>query len=110
MVVLFNLIEFVELVGLIGVVYGLDLDEQINMVVVFVCNFIRVQNLFNFVCVVKELFVEGWVEMGMMLIMLVDGVDLVMMGQIYYGVVVNVVEYYDILVVVLYYFLMQVNG
>lgn len=91
-----NLIEFVESAGLTGVAYGPDSDEQINTVAAFVRNLTRAQNPLNLARAVKELFVEGWAEMGTTLTTLADGADLVMTGQTYHGVAANVAEYYDI--------------
>ncbi|PHO64398.1 hypothetical protein B6F31_08575 [Mycobacterium tuberculosis variant bovis] len=105
-----NLIEFVESAGLTGVAYGPDSDEQINTVAAFVRNLTRAQNPLNLARAVKELFVEGWAEMGTTLTTLADGADLVMTGQTYHGVAANVAEYYDIPAAALHHFPMQVNG
>lgn len=105
-----NLIEFVESTGLTGVAYGPDSDEQINTVAAFVRNLTRAQNPLNLARAVKELFVEGWAEMGTTLTTLADGADLVMTGQTYHGVAANVAEYYDIPAAALHHFPMQVNG
>lgn len=105
-----NLIEFVESAGLTGVAYGPDSDEQINTVAAFVRNLTRAQNPLNLARAVKELFVEGWAEMGTTLTTLADGTDLVMTGQTYHGVAANVAEYYDIPAAALHHFPMQVNG
>ncbi|CKQ49026.1 glycosyltransferase [Mycobacterium tuberculosis] len=76
-----NLIEFVESAGLTGVAYGPDSDEQINTVAAFVRNLTRAQNPLNLARAVKELFVEGWAEMGTTLTTLADGADLVIRAR-----------------------------
>ena len=58
----------------------------------------------------KELYVEGWAEMSRTLTALADGADLLMTGQTYHGVVVNVAEYYDVPVAGLHHFPVQPNG
>jgi len=105
-----NLIGFVEAVGLTGVAYGPDSGEQINAVAAFVRNLTKAQNPLNLARAAKELFVEGWAEMGKTLTALADGADLLMTGQTYHGVVANVAEYYDIPVAALHHFPVQVNG
>jgi UDP:flavonoid glycosyltransferase YjiC (YdhE family) len=105
-----NLIGFVEAVGLTGVAYGPDSTEQINAVAAFVRNLTRAQNPLNLARAARELFVEGWAEMGTTLTALADGADLLMTGQTYHGVVANVAEYHDIPVAALHHFPVQVNG
>jgi UDP:flavonoid glycosyltransferase YjiC (YdhE family) len=105
-----NLIGFVESAGLTGVAYGPDSREQINAVAAFVRNLTKAQNPLNLARVAKELFVEGWAEMGQTLTALADGADLLMTGQTYHGVVANVAEYHDIPVAALHHFPVQVNS
>lgn len=105
-----NLVGFVEAAGLAGVPYGPDSDEQIHAVATVIHNLTKAQNPFNLARAVKELFIEGWAEMGRTLVALSDGADLLMTGQTYHGVVANVAEYYDIPVAALHHFPMQVNG
>ncbi|OBI13074.1 glycosyl transferase, partial [Mycobacterium sp. E2327] len=52
----------------------------------------------------------GFEELGAALKSLVDGVDLLLTGQTYHGVVANVAEYYDIPVAGLHHFPVRVNG
>lgn len=105
-----NLIRFVESAGLRGVAYGPDSDEQINAVAAFVRNLTRAQNPLNLVRAAKELYVEGWAEMGKVLTGLADGADLLMTGQTYHGVAANVAEYYGIPAAILHHFPVRVNG
>lgn len=105
-----NLVDFVESAGLPAVAYGPDTREQIVAVADFTHNAFKVQNPVNFVRDLKELFVEGWAEMGRTLTSLADGADLLLTGQTYHGVVANVAEYYDIPVAGLHHFPVRVNG
>ncbi|SON63808.1 putative glycosyltransferase [Mycobacterium simulans] len=105
-----NLLEFVETAGLTGVAYGLDSGEQINAVAAFVRNLTRAQNPLNLARAAKELFVEGWAEMGKTLATLTEGADLLMTGQVFHGVAANVAEHYDIPLAALHHFPMRVNG
>lgn len=105
-----NLVGFVESAGLTGVGYGPDSGEQINAVAAFVRNLTRAQNPLNLVRAGKELFVEGWAEMGETLAALAADADLLMTGQTYHGVVANVAEYYDIPLAALHHFPVRVNG
>jgi UDP:flavonoid glycosyltransferase YjiC (YdhE family) len=105
-----NLIGFVESVGLAGVAYGPDSEEQIHAVAAVVHNLTKAQNPLNLARAGKELFIGGWAEMGTTLAALADGADLLMTGQTYHGVVANVAEYHDIPVAALHHFPMQVNG
>src|SRR5271168_608600 len=105
-----NLIGFVESAGLTGVTYGPDSGEQINALAAFVRNLTKAQNPLNLARAGKELFVEGWAEMGRTLTALADCADLLMTGQTYHGVVANVAEYYDIPVAALHHFPVQVNS
>lgn len=105
-----NLIGFVESAGLTGVAYGPDSGEQINAVAAFVRNITKAQNPLNLVRAGKELFVEGWAEMGETLTALADDADLLMTGQTYHGVAANVAEYHDIPLAALHHFPVRVNG
>jgi UDP:flavonoid glycosyltransferase YjiC (YdhE family) len=105
-----NLIGFVEAAGLSGVAYGPDSGIQINQVAAFVRNLTKAQNPLNLAQAGKELFVEGWAEMGATLTDLADGADLLMTGQTYHGVVANVAEHHDIPIAALHHFPMHVNG
>lgn len=105
-----NLIGFVEAAGLTGVAYGPDSGIQINQVAAFVHNLTKAQNPFNLAQAGKQLFVEGWAEMGRTLTELADGADLLMTGQTYHGVVANVAEYHHIPIAALHHFPMHVNG
>ncbi len=105
-----NLIGFVEAAGLSGVAYGPDSGIQINQVAAFVRNLTKAQNPLNLAQAGKELFVEGWAEMGATLKELAEGADLLMTGQTYHGVVANVAEFHDIPMAALHHFPMHVNG
>ncbi|BBX73778.1 glycosyltransferase [Mycobacterium shinjukuense] len=105
-----NLIGFVESAGLSGVAYGPDSGDQINAVTSFLRNLTTAQNPLNLARAAKELFVEGWAEMGKRLTALADGADLLVTGQTYHGVVANVAEYHDIPLAALHHFPMRVNG
>ncbi|WP_156297272.1 glycosyltransferase [Mycobacterium paragordonae] len=105
-----NLIGFVEAAGLSGVAYGPDSGIQINQVAAFVRNLTKAQNPLNLAQAGKELFVEGWAEMGATLTDLAEGADLLMTGQTYHGVVANVAEHHDIPIAALHHFPMHVNG
>ena len=105
-----NLIGFVESAGLSAVAYGPNTEEQIVAVADFTHNAFKIQNPAKLVRTGKELFVEGWAEMGRTLTSLADGADLLMTGQTYHGVVANVAEYYDIPVAGLHHFPVRVNG
>lgn len=105
-----NLIGFVDAAGLSGVAYGPDSGIQINQVAAFVRNLTKAQNPLNLAQAGKELFVEGWDEMGATLAELAEGADLLMTGQTYHGVVANVAEYHDIPLAALHHFPMHVNG
>lgn len=105
-----NLVDFVESAGVPAVSYGPDTREQVVAVADFTHNAFTVQNPVNFMRSLKELFVEGWEEMGRTLTSLADGADLLLTGQTYHGVVANVAEYYDIPVAGLHHFPVRVNG
>lgn len=105
-----NLIGFVESVGLNGVAYGPDSGIQINQVAAFIRNLTRAQNPLNLARAGRELFVEGWAEMGTTLAGLADGADLLVTGQTYHGVAANVAEYHGIPVAAVHHFPVQVNG
>jgi UDP:flavonoid glycosyltransferase YjiC (YdhE family) len=105
-----NMIGFVEAAGLSAVAYGPDTEQQIVAVADFMHNALKIQNPVNLVRALKELYVEGWAEMSRTLVALADGADLLMTGQTYHGVVVNVADYYDIPVAGLHHFPVQPNG
>jgi UDP:flavonoid glycosyltransferase YjiC (YdhE family) len=105
-----NLIDFVGSVGLSAVAYGPDTREQIVAVADFAHNALAVQNPVNVFRAGKQLFVEGWAEMGRTLASLAEGAELLVTGQTYHGVAANVAEYYDIPVVGLHHFPVRVNG
>ncbi len=105
-----NMIGFVESAGLSATAYGPDTDQQIVAVADFIHNAFKIQNPVNVARALKELYVEGWAEMSRTLTALADGADLLMTGQTYHGVVVNVAEYYDVPVAGLHHFPVQPNG
>ena len=91
-----DLVSFVESAGLAAVGYGPDSQEQVNAVADFLHHAFTLQNPIGFVRAGRELFVEGWAQMGKSLTSLADGADLLVTGQTYHGVVANVAEYYRI--------------
>ena len=105
-----NMIGFVESAGFSATAYGPDTDQQIVAVADFIHNAFKIQNPVNVARALKELYVEGWAEMSRTLTALADGADLLMTGQTYHGVVVNVAEYYDVPVAGLHHFPVQPNG
>lgn len=105
-----NLVDFVKSTGLPAASYGRDTREQMVAVADFTHSAFKIQNPVNFVRAGKALFVEGWAEMSRTLTSLVDGADLLLTGQTYHGLAVNVAEYYDIPVAVLHLLPGRVNG
>ena len=105
-----NMIGFAESAGLSATAYGPDTDQQIVAVADFIHNAFKIQNPVNVARALKELYVEGWAEMSRTLTALADGADLLMTGQTYHGVVVNVAEYYHVPVAGLHHFPVQPNG
>lgn len=105
-----NLTGFVESGGLTGVAYGPDSGIQINQVAAFMHNLHKAQNPFNLARAARELFVEGWAEMGRTLAEVADGADVLMTGQTYHGVVANVAEYQKVPITALHHFPMHVNS
>jgi UDP:flavonoid glycosyltransferase YjiC (YdhE family) len=105
-----DLVGFVELAGLFAASYGPDSREQMVAVADLAHNGFRLQNSINLVRASKELCVKGWAEMGRTLTSLADGADLLLTGQNYLGLAVNVAEYYDIPVAGLHPFPVRVNG
>ncbi|MBE1552852.1 UDP:flavonoid glycosyltransferase YjiC (YdhE family) [Mycobacterium sp. OAS707] len=105
-----NLIDFVESVGLAATPYGPDSGPQIDAASDFLHRLSKFQNPVNMVRKGIELFVEGWAEMSTTLTALARGADLVLTGQTYHGVAVNVAEYHGIPVAGLHHFPVQVNG
>jgi UDP:flavonoid glycosyltransferase YjiC (YdhE family) len=105
-----NLLGFVESAGLAGVAYGPDSQEQISDLADFVHPGVKRQNPISLLRAGRDLFIEGWADMGRTLAALADGADLLVTGQTYHGVVANVAEYYDIPLVGVHHFPMRVNG
>jgi UDP:flavonoid glycosyltransferase YjiC (YdhE family) len=105
-----NLIGFVESAGLTGVAYGRDSAEHISATAAFVRNLTKAQNPLNLAHAGKELFVQGWKEMGRTVTALADGADLLLTGLPYHGVVANVAEYYDMPLAALHHCPVRVNG
>jgi UDP:flavonoid glycosyltransferase YjiC (YdhE family) len=105
-----NLIGFVESVGLAAVAYGPDSQEQISDLTDFVHPSRKIQNPVALLRAGKELYIEGWAEMGRTLTSLAEGADLLATGQTYHGVVANVAEFYDIPLAGVHHFPMRVNG
>ncbi len=105
-----NLVGFVESAGLAGVAYGPDSQEQISDVTDFLHPDVKTQDLISLWRAGRDLFIDGWAEMGRTLVTLADGADLLVTGQTYHGVVANVAEYYGIPLVGLHHVPMRVNG
>jgi UDP:flavonoid glycosyltransferase YjiC (YdhE family) len=105
-----NLVGFVESAGLAAVGYGPDSLEQVKAVADFVHHAFTPQHPLDFVRAGRELFVEGWAQMGRTLTSLADGADLLVTGQTYHGVVANVAEYHDVPVAGLHHMPICVNG
>jgi UDP:flavonoid glycosyltransferase YjiC (YdhE family) len=105
-----NLVGFAESAGLAAVRYGPDSQEGVNAAADFVHHAFKPQNPINLVRAGRELFVDGWAQMGRTLTSLADGADLLVTGQTYHGVVANVAEYYDIPLAGLHYVPICVNG
>lgn len=105
-----DLVGLVELAGLFGTSYGPDSREQMVAVADLAHSGFRLQNSISSVRASKELCVKDWAEMGRTLTSLAGGADLLLTGQNYLGVAVNVAEYHDIPVVGLHPFPARVNG
>lgn len=105
-----NLVGFVESAGLGAVGYGPDSQEQVSAVAHFVHHAFQPQNPINLVRSGRDLFVEGWAQMGRTLAALADGADMLVTGQTYHGVVANVAEYYDIPLAAIHHMPICVNG
>ncbi len=105
-----NLLAFVEAAGLSAVGYGPDSQEQVSAAADFVHRAFKPQNPVNFVRSGRDLFVEGWAQMGRTLTALADGADILVTGQTYHGVAANVAEYYDIPLAAIHHMPICVNG
>ncbi|OBH31417.1 hypothetical protein A9X03_07485 [Mycobacterium sp. E1715] len=105
-----NLIGLMEAAGLPAVAYGPDSQEQVNALADFHHRAFKPQNPLSLVRSGRELFIEGWAQMGTTLTSVADGADLLVTGQTYHGVVANVAEYYDIPVATLHHMPICVNG
>ncbi|HET9893020.1 MAG TPA: glycosyltransferase, partial [Mycobacterium sp.] len=105
-----NLLGFVETAGLTAVGYGPDSQDQVRAVADFVHHACTPQNPVNMVRAGRELFVEGWAQMGRTLASLADGANLLVTGQTYHGVVANVAEYQGIPLAVIHHMPICVNG
>jgi UDP:flavonoid glycosyltransferase YjiC (YdhE family) len=103
-----NLIGFVESTGLAAVAYGPDslaqLEEDISR------NFWKIRSPISLIREGAEYLTRGWAEMSATLTSLADGADLLVTGQNYQGVAVNVAEYHRIPLAALHYFPHRVNG
>jgi UDP:flavonoid glycosyltransferase YjiC (YdhE family) len=89
-----NLVDFVELVGLVAVPYGPDSQQQLEAD--FFRDFWKIQNPIRAVRSGKQYFSQGWAEMNTTLMSLADGADLLLAGTNYYEVAANVAEHYGI--------------
>lgn len=105
-----NLIGFVESAGLSAVGYGPDSEKQVQALADFHHRAFTPQNPVKLLRAGRELFVEGWAQMGATLASVADGADLLVTGQTYHGVVANVAEYHRIPVAALHHMPICVNG
>lgn len=105
-----NLLGFVEAAGLTAVGYGPDSQDQARAVADFVHHACTPQNPVNMVRAGRDLFVEGWAQMGRTLASLSDGADLLVTGQTYHGVAANVAEYRGIPLAAIHHMPICVNG
>jgi UDP:flavonoid glycosyltransferase YjiC (YdhE family) len=105
-----NLVGFVESAGLSAVGYGPDSDEQVIAVADFVHHAFTPRNPVRVLRAGRELFVEGWAEMSRTLMSVTNGVDLLVTGQTYHGVVANIAEYHDIPLAAVHHIPIRVNG
>ncbi|MGN6335547.1 glycosyltransferase [Mycobacterium sp.] len=105
-----NLLGFVKAAGLTAVGYGPDSQDQVRAVADFVHHACTPQNPVNMVRAGRDLFVEGWAQMGRTLASLADGADLLVTGQTYHGVVANVAEYQGIPLAAVHHMPICVNG
>jgi UDP:flavonoid glycosyltransferase YjiC (YdhE family) len=105
-----NMVDFVESAGLPAVRYGPDSQEQLGAASDFIRNAMKIQHPSDIVRAVKDIYAQGWAEMGSTLTSLAAGADLLFTGHTYQGVALNVAEYHNIPLAGLHYFPVRVNG
>jgi UDP:flavonoid glycosyltransferase YjiC (YdhE family) len=105
-----DLVGFVTAAGLAAVGYGPDSRQQAIAVSEFVHHAFRPQNPVRLVRAGRELFIEGWAEMGRTLMSISDGANLLVTGQTYHGVVANIAEYHNIPAAAIHHIPIRVNG
>jgi len=103
-----NLLGFIESVGLAGVAYGPDSHAQLREDIAR--NLWTIRNPISLWRAGTEYITRGWAEMSATLKSLAYGADLILTGQLYQGIAVNVAEYYDIPLAALHQFPHRVNG
>ncbi|ORW91895.1 glycosyl transferase [Mycobacterium sp. IEC1808] len=104
-----NLIGFVESAGLPAVAYG-QRDSQQQLDEDFLHNSWKFQNPVKLAREAMEPVRAGFEELGAALNSLVDGVDLLLTGQLYQEIAANVAERYDIPLAALHFYPMRPNG
>jgi len=104
-----NLVDLVESAGLSAVAYG-QRDSQQQLDEDFLHNSWKIRNPIKLAREAMKPVTEGFVELGATLKPLADGVDLLLTGQLYQEIAVNVAEYYDIPAVALHAYPMRANG
>ena len=100
-----NCVGLVESAGLAAVAYGPDSKDED-----FFRNFWKIQNPIRLVREAREVFSQGWAEMGRTLTSVAEGADLLLTHGTYQGVAANVAEYYDIPLATLHHWPVRVNG
>jgi UDP:flavonoid glycosyltransferase YjiC (YdhE family) len=103
-----NLIGLIKSTGLDAVAYGPDSDEFNENE--FVQDLWNIRTPARLLSAHRELFAQGWADMGATLKSLADGADLLLTGMIQQGLAANVAEFYDIPVVSLHWMPVRVNG
>ncbi|OBI40746.1 glycosyltransferase, partial [Mycobacterium sp. E796] len=104
-----NLIGFVESAGMPAVAYG-QRDSQQQLDEDFLHNSWKFQNPVKLAREAMEPVRAGFEELGAALKSLVDGVDLLLTGQLYQEIAANVAERYDIPLAALHFYPMRPNG
>jgi UDP:flavonoid glycosyltransferase YjiC (YdhE family) len=104
-----NLVGFVEAAGLPAVAYG-QRDSQLQLDEDFLHSSFKIRNPIKLAREAMDPVREGFDELGSSLKPLADGVDLLLTGQLYQEIAVNVAEHYDIPLAALHFYPMRPNG
>jgi UDP:flavonoid glycosyltransferase YjiC (YdhE family) len=104
-----NLVGFAESAGLPAVAYG-QRDSQQQLDEDFLHNSFKIRNPIKLAREAMDPVREGFDELGSSLKPLVDGVDLLLTGQLYQEIAANVAEYHDIPLAALHFYPMRPNG